>query len=69
MSGFSFTVGIAVASYMFESQDVSGSIVYCRDKWEYRGDYSSSTRLAVNLSKDRKKWGVRVLSGHQEYTM
>ena len=67
--GICLSVGLLVASYMFESKDISGRIVFCRDKWEYRGDYSESTRIALDVGPDSDKWKAYVDSGYEKYDM
>ena len=67
--GVCLAIGIMVASYMFMSKDVKGEIVFCRDKWEYRGDYSSSTRLALHVDPDIEKWKVYSVRGYEKYDM
>ena len=67
--GVEFTVGLLVASYMFVSKNVSGCIIYCRSKWEYRGDYSYATRLCLSVSKDAEKWRAYMATGYREYGM
>lgn len=67
--GIEFTVGLLVASYMFVSKNVSGCIMYCRDKWEYRGDYSYATRLYLSVSKDASDWEAYMDTGYRVYDM
>lgn len=67
--GLCFTVGIAVAYYMFESSDIDAEIVYCRDKWEYRGDYSKATRASLHITQDVGNWMVYEKKGYSEYDM
>ena len=67
--GVEFTVGLLVASYMFVSKNVGGTIVYCRDKWEYRGDYSHATRLCLYVSEDTSDWKAYMATGYREYDM
>ncbi len=67
--GVEFTVGLLVASYMFVSKNVGGTIVYCRDKWEYRGDYSYATRLCLYVSEDTSDWKAYMATGYREYDM
>ena len=54
---------------MFETSDVDAEIVYCRDKWEYRGDYSKATRAAIHISKDSNNWVIDKKKGYPEYDM
>ncbi len=67
--GIEFTVGLLVASYMFVSKNVRGAIVFCRDKWEYRGDYSCATRLCLSVSKDASEWKAFMKTGYRVYDM
>ena len=67
--GIEFTVGLIVASYMFVSSNVSGGITYCRDKWEYRGDYSSATRLCLSVSEHTSDWETYMDTGYRVYDM
>lgn len=67
--GISFPIGILVASYMFESKDIEGELVFCRDKWEYRGDASESTRIALHVDPDIYKWKVYIQKGYKKYDM
>ena len=62
--GLCFTIGLAVAYYMFESSDIEAEIVYCRDKWEYRGDYSSATRAVLKISPEVKNWNAYNRKGY-----
>ena len=68
-TGVCLSIGLLVASYMFESKDISGQVVFCRDKWEYRGDYSSKTRIVLDVDPDSDKWKAYVDSGYDEYDM
>ena len=54
---------------MFESSDISGELVYCRDKWEYRGDYSYATRFCITVDPDPDKWKFEMVDGFEEYDM
>jgi len=56
--GLCYTIGLAVAYYMFESSDIEAEIMYCRDKWEYRGDYSSATRAVLHIEPETENWKV-----------
>ena len=67
--GISFPIGILIASYMFESKDVKGELVFSRNKWEYRGDASESTRIALHVDSDISKWKVYTAKGYEKYDM
>lgn len=67
--GISFPIGILIASYMFESKDVKGELVFSRNKWEYRGDASESTRIALHVDPDIEKWEVYSAKGYEKYDM
>ena len=68
-TGLCFTIGLAVAYYMFETKDTDAVIVYCRDKWEYRGDYSSETRAAIKIAPKVEEWKVYNKKGYQVFDM
>lgn len=67
--GIEFSVGLLVASYMFVSKEVRGSITYSRSKWEYRGDYSSATRLCLSVSEKASDWKAYMDTGYRVYDM
>ena len=66
--GLCFTMGIIVANYMFGSK-THGEIIYCRDKGEYRRDYSSSTRLAIKIAPEIKNWKIYKKKGYSVYEL
>ena len=68
-TGICLIVGLLVASYMFESKDIKGDIIFCRNKWEFRGDASEGTRIALKVDPDINKWKVYVKSGYPTYEM
>lgn len=43
-------VGLLVASYMLESWKFSGQIMFCRNKWESKGDASESTGIVLDVT-------------------
>ena len=67
--GLCYTLGIAIAQYALHEHDVTGDLVYARDKWEYEGDYSSSTRPALHVEPDIDKWKVYSKKGYDYYDM
>ena len=67
--GISLPIGLLIASYMFESKDVKGELVFSRNKWEYRGDASESTRIALHVDSDISKWKVYTAKGYEKYDM
>ena len=62
--GLCYTIGMAIAYYMFESSDIDAEIVYCRDKWEYRGDYSSATRVTLHITPNIEEWRIYNKEGY-----
>lgn len=68
-TGMCFTIGLAIAYYMFESKDTEAEIVYCRDKWEYRGDYSSETRATLKIAPKVEDWKVYNKVGYKVFDM
>lgn len=67
--GISLPIGLLIASYMFESKDVSGRMIFCRNKWELNGDASEPTRVALQVSPDADKWNVFMQTGYEKYDM
>ena len=67
--GINFSVGLIVAEYAFTNHNVSGELVFCRDKWEYRNDYSSSTRAALKIVPDIDKWEAYNKTGYPAFDM
>ena len=67
--GISFSVGLLVASYMFESKDIKGQLVFCRNYWEYSGNASEPTRIVLEVGRDADKWKVYIKSGYDKYDM
>lgn len=67
--GICLSVGLLVASYCFESKEISGSIVYSRSKWEFRRDCSAGTRLCLQVSNDLDQWKAFMAGGYPEYDM
>lgn len=67
--GLTLTLGYVVAEYALCENDVDGELVYCRDKWEYRGDYSSRTRPALHIDPNINEWKVFSKKGYPYYEM
>ena len=67
--GINFSVGLIVAEYAFTDHNESGELVFCRDKWEYRNDYSSSTRAALKIVPDIDKWEAYNKTGYPVFDM
>ena len=67
--GLTLTLGYTIAEYALCENDVSGDLVYCRDKWEYRGDYSSRTRPALHIDPNLNEWKVFSKKGYPYYEM
>ena len=67
--GLCLTLGLFLAEYALCENDVSGDLVYARDKWEYRGDYSSSTRPALHIEPNMNEWKVYSKKGYPHYDM
>lgn len=67
--GINYSVGLIVAEYAFTNHNVSGELVFCRDKWEYRNDYSSSTRAALKIVPDIDKWEAYNKTGYPVFDM
>lgn len=67
--GINYAVGLIVAEYALRSHGETGELVFCRDKWEYRNDYSSSTRAALKIVPDADKWEAYSKKGYDCYDM
>ena len=67
--GLCFTLGLFLAEYALCEHNVSGDLVYARDKWEYRGDYSSRTRPALHIELNMNEWKVFSKKGYTYYGM
>ena len=67
--GINFTVGLVVAECAFANNIESGELVFCRDKWEYRNDYSSSTRAVLKIVSDIDKWEAYNKTGYPVFDM
>ena len=67
--GINYAVGLIVAEYALKSHGETGELVFCRDKWEYRNDYSSSTRAALKIVPDAEKWEAYNKSGYPAFEM
>lgn len=67
--GISFSIGLLVASYMFESKDIKGRLVFCRNYWEYSGNASEPTRIVLEVSSEADNWKVFIESGYDKYDM
>lgn len=67
--GLCFTLGLFLAEYALCEHNVSGELVYARDKWEYRGDYSSRTRPALHIEPNMNEWKVFSKKGYPYYDM
>ena len=67
--GISFPIGLLVASYMFESKDIKGQLVFCRNYWEHSGNASEPTRIVLEVNCDADKWKVFIKSGYDKYDM
>ena len=67
--GVCYAVGKLVAGYMFGELPISGNLMFCRDKWEYRGDYSSATRLCISCTGDYSDWKIYLKPGFPERDM
>lgn len=67
--GISFSIGLLVASYMFESKDIKGRLVFCRNYWEYSGNASEPTRIVLEVSRDVDEWKTFIKSGYDKYDM
>lgn len=67
--GLTLTLGYIIAELALCENDVSGDLVYCRDKWEYRGDYSSRTRPALHIEPNINEWKVFSKKGYPYYEM
>lgn len=48
--GVEYTVGLAVAVMIYMDPTATIEIEYVRDKWEFRGDYSASKRVCLEMS-------------------
>ena len=49
-AGVRYPVGAAVAYLVYVDPKASIMIEFNREKWEYRGEYSSSSRVVMELS-------------------
>ena len=67
--GLCFTLGLFLAEYALCEHKVSGDLVYARDKWEYRRDYSSRTRPALHIEPNMNEWKVFSKKGYPYYEM
>ena len=67
--GLGLTLGYVIAEYALCENDASGELVFCRDKWEYRGDYSSATRPALHIESNINKWKVYNKRGYSKFEM
>lgn len=66
--GIEAAIAIAVACFVFGSPDCNIHIEWVRDKWESRGDYSSSFNVGFELSKVFAEGRV-VRCGKEAYDM
>lgn len=66
--GIEAAIAIAVACFIFGSPDCDVYIEWVRDKWESRGDYSSSFNVAFELSRTFPD-GRLSRSGKEAYDM
>ena len=67
--GLCLTLGLFLAEYALCENNASGDLVYARDKWEYRGDYSSRTRPALHIEPNMNEWKVYSKKGYDYYDM
>ena len=67
--GLCFTLGLFLAEYALCENNASGDLVYARDKWEYRGDYSSRTRPALHIEPNMNEWKVYSKKGYPFFDM
>lgn len=62
-SGVRYPVGIAVAFMIYAAPDACVEIEFARDKWEWRGDYSGSKRVYLEISD----YGTTFNVGNNQY--
>ena len=67
--GLALALGQTVAEYALCENSTTGNLVFCRDKWEYRGDYSSRTRPALHIDPNLNKWKVFSKKGYPYFEM
>ena len=67
--GLALALGYTVAQYALCENSTTGNLVFCRDKWEYRGDYSSATRPALHIEANLNKWKVYNKRGYPKFDM
>lgn len=67
--GLGLALGYIIAEYALCENNASGELVFCRDKWEYRGDYSSATRPALHIEPNINKWRAYNKRGYPKFDM
>ena len=67
--GLGLALGYIIAEYALCENNASGELVFCRDKWEYRGDYSSATRPALHIEPNINKWKAYNKRGYPKFDM
>lgn len=67
--GLGLTLGYIIAEYALCENNASGELIFCRDKWEYRGDYSSATRPTLHIEPNINKWKVFNKRGYPKFDM
>ena len=66
--GIEYPVAMVVSNAVICGNKSAGEMVFSRDKWEYRNDYSSATRPAFKWSADLNDWQVHKKPGYEQFS-
>lgn len=66
--GIEYPVAMVVANTIICGKESAGEMVFSRDKWEYRNDYSSATRPAFKWSTNVNDWKVYRKPGYKRFS-
>ena len=67
-AGTELPVAVLVAQHVICGHPSKGEITFARDKWEFRGDYSSATRPAFRWTEDESEWKAFLKKGYKKFS-